>query len=92
MVRTLHDLKVSILGVKNRQQFAYLLLSHMSEGLPNPTRPTPEVEVVGPSIDLLRETAKSVLFDRIGTKTPWVIDIIQVCVNFGHYVVKPGQL
>lgn len=72
VLRALRDLKVSILGATNRQQFAYLLLTHMSEGLSKPPEPSPAMETVGPSIDLLRETARSVLFDRIGTKTPWI--------------------
>ena len=33
---TLNSLNICLLGAKNRQQFAYLLLAHMSEGLAKP--------------------------------------------------------
>ena len=72
VLRALRELNISILGASNRQQLAYLLLTHMSEGLSTPPQPTPAVELVRPSIDLLQEKSHSVLFDCIGTKTPWI--------------------
>ena len=72
VLRTLNERNICHLAAKSRQQLSYLLLQHMADGLEVPTTPTPKVTVEPPSADLLKQTARSVLFHRVGAnKKPW---------------------
>ena len=72
VVRTLNELNICIFAAKSRQQLSYLLLQHMADGLEVAAAPTPKVTVEPPSADLLNQTARSVLFNRVGaSKKPW---------------------
>ena len=60
-------------GAKNPKQFALLLLQHMAEGMEISGAPKPVEVTTGPSAELLADTARCVLFDRIQSHTsvPW---------------------
>ena len=69
----IREQNLPLAGAKNPKQFALLLLEHMAEGMEISGAPEPAEVTTGPSAELLADTARCVLFDRIqpDTSVPW---------------------
>lgn len=73
VLRTIKEQNLPWARFNNRKQFALLLLQHMADGMEITEAPEPAEATTGPSAELLADTARCVLFDRIqpDTSVPW---------------------